>query len=51
MMERKLTELQHHQNETIAWHAERALVALQPYAGGETPRARGNADIIEVLQL
>ena len=50
-MERRLTELQHHKNENIAWNAERALVALQPSVDGETPRTRENADLIEVLQL
>ena len=50
MMESKLDELQHHKNETIAWHAQRALIVLQPYAGEEYHRARGNADVIEVVK-
>jgi len=50
-MELRLKELQHHENENIAWHAERALAALQPSVGGETPRTREKIDLIELLQL
>ena len=50
-MERRLSDLQHHHNEDIVLHAGRALAALQPSVGMGTPRTRGNADLIEVLQL
>lgn len=49
--EKRLYELQHHQNEDIVVHSGRALAALQPSVRGDTPRTRSDTDLIEVLQL
>ena len=50
-MKLRLEELQHNENENNAWHAEKALAALKPSFGGETPRTREKIDLIVLLQL